>query len=1283
MEIQLFDVPQLPIYAWYPTLPPRVEPPSGTADALAGMGLATTMWSQAAWAWAGLPDYEALSAFLNPGEIELLLDRLFRSGLLARPEVLARVMSMLAGGANLKEVMHFLDQAAPAPQGRFGPPTDHTVPLPVSAPAAGNAAVAPAAVTSPSSPPYAPASGPPTEGPLPSGHADLERLKGEVTTALAAREGALASAQAALETARNDAVQRLGQGLGADQQRRLNEENQRYNQARTQRDQLKVRQREKTTRRNELEGRKRVEQERKREADREVTSAQGRVSMLRAELGTPPDPGVQSLLEAALEELDQARERQRQAREALNAIQLQLDSVNQELQELEEDLREAEETMREAMAEMDRIRGVEPGQTQQELDSDPQVQAAQTEVDQLEAEVSALHSRLQEIEAALADGEAQRVRDGDDPGRMPPELTPETMGGPASSLTEGVNGQDGYNCLEASIVYAEANAGQQVLLLQDTNLDDEELEQATGTATHHTVVLDAQGRVVFDGTRRIIPPQDLDSYLEQTGYSRFEGVDAVDPADLRDTRQAAALSQRITPAGQDAPVFADPPAEDVYTGPLAYDEEVAAHATALLEAHQPDASGRYTVIMDGRLYWADSVESGDWIEVTADELRVMRDAGRMAVPRPEGEDGDDFDDYFEAAAFYSDFDADDPNERIYEQWVARDRLRITGIQAFAQFNDDLTAIESYSMDLNWAQDQIEAGQDDFQETTSTFARFMAEHGPYLSGDELNAAQAAFEETGEYREAYEELCQDAERYRDLLHNPMFQIMVFENMDAEEQMEVFDTVTQIANTPAGAELADEIFNGLTSDTPNTYARALEALVAREADWLVQLGDERPETDGVYRATVVAAQIAALATSRQDPQAVVRFLESRMGRLLFGDTNEAAELFRQLVEAREAGPRQYLAARGTLRARIEDSLNSGGLFYVAGGVLAGLLAVQDLGIMRDRVMTGEWGDDIIADGKLLADLGFDGGGAAAVGLRIFGTTFRSQVALNAVSWMEHRALPVLGAVSSFLSAFMWAEAGHAIPAIADTVSGIGFLVMMVPGGQVAGLIISAVGALVSLGYHLLHENEEEEEYQELVRHLLEHALPEGDPRLSILPGLDRERLEEVARQGCVTLQEAWAQLYQQYLAMGAPGDFNLLLEHASYVPGYGLSFFGAEAAAWAERSGISVAEAWQQLLTNAQGWRAANAPDASLAATLEFLAGPVQDRLFQLADLSGRPLAEVWYQLQQMYAGVRTEVGDRFTDFQQFLTQVEWRGGMFVLNGPILYQPDDLRPPTPPGG
>ncbi|MEW6277182.1 MAG: hypothetical protein AB1758_01065 [Candidatus Eremiobacterota bacterium] len=1275
------------------------------ANAISALGMAQSMWNLATAGWGfcppppGLPPWQALNGLLSLDDYERLRRRLIDSGLIRNPYVVQQVLAMLASGAGLKDVPGFLDRLAgqrPEPAARpapgASPPQQAAPPLPSGGPAAASTGGNPAPSV-------------PSGGALPQGHLELAGLKQQVQAALSRKEGELRAAQSQLEAARRAVTEKLAQELSEADRAKFRQARDRHEKAQRKQNELKGQQREATTRRTRLEGQQKVEQERLSAATRDVHSAQGRVSQLRGSLGDPPDPGVQGQLSAAEADLDAARARQQQARDALTRIHNELVKVNAELTRIDQELAAAGREARAALQEMDRIRKVQAGDTQRRMELDPAVRAAQSRVESLEREVQALHGRLQEVETALAAAESKLVREGNDPGRLPPELNERAQGGPASTLGEGVTAGDKYSCLDSATVYAEANAGQKVLLLQDTDATDEEMERATGQATHHAVVVDSRGRVVFDGSQRVIPPRPLEDYLSQTGYRQFRDRDgnlvgAVDPSMVRDPAQAADLAARLQVPDGTPLRFSDGPRE-VNTGPLAYDAQLAARAQTLIDTHRPGTDGYYTRWnAAGQLVWADTGRA-----VTVDELQTMQDASRMAVARPSGGAGTEFDADFEDVMVYSDIDADDPARRILETMLTRERLGRNGIQAFSAFNRDLDswrvepdghyrgittrAVEMYLYTCEPAAREMKDELEDFQEASMGFARFTAEYGPYLSSTELNSAQAVFSRNAGYRTAFGDLSAEAEQFAAVLRDPLFQGLVFQNMDTQEKLDLFQTIADIGQTPAGAALNREIFNGLVSQPPGIYARALEELVAREADVLRRLGSQRPQTDAVFRATMIASQVVAIAASEMNPGRMLPFLESRMARILFGETAELKDLFGRLISAGELGPDDYYAARRVLVGRIQDRINSGGVAYVAGGFLSGLLMVQDLWLITHHP---DWGANLAADAKLFVDLASDGGTAAAMGFKAFASAFKSQ-APRLVAWataLEGRLLPVLGAISAFAGAFVNAGDGNTVAAIGDVVGGVGFLVAMipVPGAQALGLLVSAVGTLISIGNHLWREHQREQEYQALVRQMLEAAVPPGDPRRAILPGLDRERLKRLAEANHLTVQEAWNQVYQRYLQLvsdpsyaHSAAEFNALLASVTWIPDFGFCFYGDRVQQWASRSGVSAAEAWRSLQGHAQGFRS-RMPNHSAPAALALLGVTAQDRLWSLAQRSGRSLEDTCYLLFQLYASLGPTQRDRTSDFMEFLSLVQWSSSGFYLNGPLPGRPEHQRPPVAPG-
>jgi hypothetical protein len=224
--------------------------------------------------------------------------------------------------------------------------------------------------------------------------------------------------------------------------------------------------------------------------------------------------------------------------ERLNALK---EAQSAELLTIDRELQAQQQLVAEALTELDALRNLPEGSTEQELASSSEVQAAQARVDEVQARIDALRARLAEIDNRIAQIRVQNQHEQPpSAGTLPSELIGQT-GGEGSALTEGLDASDGYNCWESSATYAAANPGQQVQLLSDSD------------GTNHAVAVSEDGEwVTFDGTNQVDPPVRVEDYLARSrDYQRFVRADqtSVGPVDPQVLLDPALRAQALRPGG--------------------------------------------------------------------------------------------------------------------------------------------------------------------------------------------------------------------------------------------------------------------------------------------------------------------------------------------------------------------------------------------------------------------------------------------------------------------------------------------------------------------------------------------------------------------------------------------------------------------------------------------------------------------------------------------------------------------------------------------------------------
>ncbi|GMU51992.1 MAG: hypothetical protein AMXMBFR33_11380 [Candidatus Xenobia bacterium] len=551
----------------------------------------------------GLPPFDELPAELRSrlprGEYERLRQALPKLGLASNAQSLLLTGFLLWMGYAPDAILSLLSVAQshsmlpPRPEAPGGstPAADGGA-APASAlppPAADGGAPA-----SPAPPAAAPPPVPPSSpGNLASQHQALLEQKRAAEASVSAAEQELATLRTELANRMTAMQSELGDDPNA---RRASEEAQRtYLEAREQSTQSKAAQAEKQAQKTELAGEIPVQEQARQQAtdardqaQQTIESASDEIAGLEGELASvqedPENPGaaaserdrLRSLLNGARQRKRDAERRKAEAEarlaaanERLTALHDQIARLETELAELATSIQEADERARLALEQMDAARGVPPGTTAAQIaDLETRLAAAEERLLQARAELGRIDAEIAGIEARLAAEESARQAREAAARDTAPEVGD---GGAASSLDSvlgGVDEQDradGLNCLEASLVYAEENE-QDVLLLEDPDLDPDQAEGET--LTHHAVVVNSQGMVTFDGSRPLIPPVPVETYVNTSGYQRFssqQGVEVgpVPPSFLTDAElRARALAPGGAldgvPAGA---VFRDPPVQ--------------------------------------------------------------------------------------------------------------------------------------------------------------------------------------------------------------------------------------------------------------------------------------------------------------------------------------------------------------------------------------------------------------------------------------------------------------------------------------------------------------------------------------------------------------------------------------------------------------------------------------------------------------------------------------------------------------------------------------------------
>ncbi len=468
---------------------------------------------------SGLPEYDRMVAGLAPGveppsrhDYQRLQASLGKAGVDRDPETLAMVATLLCLGMSCAQISQFLQARHPA-MGEAAAPA-----APSSSAGSGEASApagpppVPAAPSSSSTPTGSSAttsSAPTTHSPLPTDRSGLESERQSTWSELSQAQGQLQSAQAELATTRERKLNCLGEALADPAARQQFEAaSQDYQSSQANQAQLKSTRGQKTQELSQTRSQITVQEAKLESATADRAAADGQVADLESQVQTATTPdqqegqaALQSQLSAARARAQESARRQHEAQASLEALRASEGALTAELAELEISLADEEERGHQALARMDEARQVQPGATAGELASDPAIAQAESRVQALESQVGQLQTRLSEIDARLAALQAELERQQPpDAGLLPAELEG-NEGGPASSLISDLNGEDGYNCWEASTLYALANPGQELQLLQDSD------------GSHHAVTVSGDGNwVVFDGNQRLEPPVRLSDY---------------------------------------------------------------------------------------------------------------------------------------------------------------------------------------------------------------------------------------------------------------------------------------------------------------------------------------------------------------------------------------------------------------------------------------------------------------------------------------------------------------------------------------------------------------------------------------------------------------------------------------------------------------------------------------------------------------------------------------------------------------------------------------------------
>ncbi len=543
-------------------------------------------------AHGGLPAYEELACSLPPGveppsrsEYYQIEGQLRSLGLSQSREAQVAVATLLGMGVGPAAIGEFLKGLAgesyvgqPGPCGQG--PSGGNQTGGSSQPSAGGASQPSTGGPQPSagcgSQPSAggasqPGTGGCSQAPLPQDLSGLESEEGKVQQELSSAQSDVSAAQSKIAGKRTAKLNQIASGLPECDRVKFQEAQKAYTEAQARVAQLTAQQQAQQQAVAQTQSEIQVQTAKQAAARADVSTFAAEVASLNSQIGalTPStDPKLQAAFEsqkAALEgrkaaaqaRLDEANRRLQEATTALAALGSRLATQQTNLETTGKSLTEQQAGVQTALAKMDALRGGKS--TADDLANDPDVKAAQAELDAAQAHVSELQQRLSAVRQAITE---QRVALQQQPppsaGTLPEALVGKT-GGKGSALESGVDATDGYNCWEASALYAEANEGQKVQLLKD---DD---------GTNHAVSVSEDGNwVTFDGTHQVDPPVRLEDYLARSPerYDVFHKTDGsqvgpIAAVDLLDPARRATALEGI-PAGA---VFADATTDSqIYAG---------------------------------------------------------------------------------------------------------------------------------------------------------------------------------------------------------------------------------------------------------------------------------------------------------------------------------------------------------------------------------------------------------------------------------------------------------------------------------------------------------------------------------------------------------------------------------------------------------------------------------------------------------------------------------------------------------------------------------------------
>lgn len=427
-----------------------------------------------------------------------------------------------------------------------------------------------------------------------------------------------------------------------------------------------------------------------------------------------------------------------------------------------------------------------------------------------------------------------------------------------------------------------------------------------------------------------------------------------------------------------------------------------------------------------------------------------------------------------------------------------------------------------------------------------FERFVAENGAFIDP----AALARSPEAARVQAANAGLEQFAQNFATLYSSPDFKT-AFPNLPEDLKIETIQQVANIAGTQAGSPLADRVVEQTAAGGSNPSDPVAEFLLSPQGRSVVRGG----RTELLQSLNVLSNARQFRGRSATEGLTVAEnFLQNTQGPEVLNSNPELLNANRQYAQAVDHVNDLKAHGGGAAEIRAAESLAGEARTKVAEQVRpvdsAGVQRLTSAALVLDAyaLASHDWGEDKFKDVALVSSSVQDVLTLSAVrnGIGRAITAVVGGEATSATAFLRARAIPALGAVASFSSAFAEFRDGDVLGGAADSLTGIGFSVLAVTGGTgvgaIAGGVLVGVGTAVKIGqavHDYFSESEAEKleaEYQNFSRTVLSQVYS-GDPRaaqdVASLSTESRQAVLDYAVAHNVEPREAYQMLRNQALA------------------------------------------------------------------------------------------------------------------------------------------------------